>query len=80
MQDIAPYANILADTSGSEPEAGIVEYAVQALGAERIVFGSDAPGRDFSVQLGKVIGADITGEERALILGGNMARVLKLEA
>lgn len=80
VQDIAPYPNILADTSGSEPEAGVVEYAVQTLGAARIVFGSDAPGRDFSVQLGKVMGADITDEERALILGGNMARVLKLEA
>jgi predicted TIM-barrel fold metal-dependent hydrolase len=79
VQDVAPYPNILVDTSGSEAEAGMVEYAVQAIGADRIVFGSDAPGRDFSVQMGKVMGADITEEQRNLILGGNMARVLRLE-
>jgi predicted TIM-barrel fold metal-dependent hydrolase len=79
VQDIAPYPNIIVDTSGGEPETGLIEYTVQMLGAERVVFGSDAPGRDFSVQLGKVTGANLTENELALILGGNMARLLKLE-
>ncbi|HEX2999092.1 MAG TPA: amidohydrolase family protein [Armatimonadota bacterium] len=54
--DIAPYPNISVDTSGGDPEAGLLEYAVRTLGAERILFGSDAPGRSYGVQLGKVLG------------------------
>ena len=34
--------NILADVSGCDPCAGMVEMAVRELGAERVVFGSDA--------------------------------------
>ena len=36
--EIAPYPNILVDTSGGDPEAGVVEYAVRQLGAERVFF------------------------------------------
>ena len=76
--DIAPYPNVLADVSGGDPEATIVEFGVQELGAERIVFGSDAPGRSFGVQLGKVLGANISDEAKELILHGNAERILKL--
>lgn len=78
-QDIAPYPNVIVDTSGGEPETGILEYAVAVLGAERIVFGSDAPGRDFAIQLSKVVGAELSEEDRQLILSGNMQRLLRIE-
>jgi len=77
MADIAPYPNVHVDTSGSEPEAGITEMAVRKLGARRIVFGTDASGRGYAAALGKVLGAKITAKERALILGGNAARLLQ---
>ena len=80
VADIKPYPNISVDTCGSQPEHGFVEYAVEQLGAERVVFGSDAPGRDFSCQLGRVQGADITEEQRRAILTENGARLLGLEA
>jgi len=80
VADIKPYANISIDTCGSQPEQGFVEYAVEQLGAERVVFGSDAPGRDFSCQLGRVLGADITEDERRAILTDNAVRLLELEA
>jgi predicted TIM-barrel fold metal-dependent hydrolase len=35
--------NLLVDTSGAAPEAGIVAYAVEKLGVERVLYGSDAP-------------------------------------
>jgi predicted TIM-barrel fold metal-dependent hydrolase len=76
VQDIADVPNVVVDTSGGDPEAGIVEYAVRHLGAERVLFGSDAPGRSFGVQLGKVSGASLSSAERELILGGNAERVL----
>lgn len=79
VADIQAQPNVSVDTSGSQPEHGIIEYAVAKLGAERVLFGSDAPGRDFSCQLGRVLGAELTRRQRELILGGNACRVLGLE-
>jgi len=78
IADIAPYPNICVDTGGGEPESAVLEYAVRELGAERIVFGSDAPGRGFAVQLGKVTGSDIPEEAKEMILWKNTKRVYKL--
>jgi len=78
IADIAPYPNIYVDTGGGEPEAGILEYAVREIGAERILFGSDAPGRGFGVQLGKVTGANISEDAREMILWENTKRVYEL--
>ena len=75
IADIAPYRNVYADVSGGEPEAGILEFAVQELGAERIVFGSDAPGRGYAVQLGKVMGANISDDAKEMILWKNAGRL-----
>ena len=75
IADIAPYRNVYADVSGGEPEAGILEFAVQELGAKRIVFGSDAPGRGYAVQLGKVMGANISDEEKEMILWKNAGKL-----
>jgi len=70
--------NILVDTCGFDPELGYTEMAVAWLGAERVVYGSDATGRSFASQLAKVYGADIDDDAKALILHGNMRRVLDL--
>lgn len=79
LADIAPWSSVLADCCGGEPEAGRMERAVDALGADRIVFGSDAPGRSFATQLAKVLGARISEEAKRLILWGNAARLLPAE-
>lgn len=70
--------NVLVDTCGFDPEAGYTGMAVRELGAQRVVYGSDATGRSFASQLAKVYGADISDQDKALILGGNMGRILKL--
>ena len=77
--DIVDVPNVLVDTSGGQPESDLVEYAVAQLGAERVVFGSDVPGRGFGPQLGRVLGARISEQDRELILYGNAARLLRLE-
>ncbi len=79
VADIAEYPNVSVDTSGSQPESGIVEWAVAELGAERVLFGSDAPGRDIACQMGRILGARLTARQRELILGGNACRLLGLE-
>jgi uncharacterized protein len=68
--------NISAGLGGFDPTAGVTEMAVRTLGAERIVFGSDAGGRSFSSQLAKVRGAEIPADAQRLILGENLRRLL----
>jgi len=75
---VEPYRNVYLDTSGFDPEMGIVEMAVERLGAERVIYGSDAPGRSFAAQVAKVIYADISEADKRLILGENAAKILRL--
>jgi predicted TIM-barrel fold metal-dependent hydrolase len=75
--DVRDCPNVLVDTSGGQPVAGLVEYAVARLGADRVVFGSDWPIRDFAVQRARVEGAEVSEADRAKILGGTMARLLE---
>ncbi len=78
IADISPYPNIYVDTSGGDPESWILEYAIKELGPNRIVFGSDAPGRNFAVQIGKVKGADISEDVKDMILWKNVKMLYKL--
>ncbi len=76
VRAIRPFANVYADLAGSDPTAGMTEMAVRELGAERVLFGSDAPGRSFASQLAKVTGADVSDDAKRLILGENLKRLL----
>lgn len=69
--------NVTAEICGSDPTAGMVEMAVRELGAERVMYGSDFPGRSFASQLAKVYGAEIPEEDKRLILSGNIRRMLE---
>jgi uncharacterized protein len=68
--------NVTVDLGGGDPVAGITEMAVRELGAERVLYGSDVPGRSFATQLAKVQGANIPEESKRLILAGNLKRLL----
>jgi uncharacterized protein len=76
LRAILPHRNVLADLAGGDPVAGITEMAVRELGPERVVYGSDAPGRSFASQLAKVLGAEIPEEAKAGILAANAKRLL----
>ena len=78
IKAVKHHPNTYLETAGGNPEAGFVEMAVREVGAGRVVYGSDAAGRSFASQIGKVYGADISDEEREQILGGNMERLLNL--
>ena len=78
VQDVKPHANVYVDTSGSQPFSGIVEYGVRELGADRLLFGSDVPGRDFAVQLGRITGASLAEQDRERIFCTNAERLLGL--
>jgi predicted TIM-barrel fold metal-dependent hydrolase len=68
--------HVAVDLGGGDPAAGWVEMAVRELGARRVLYGSDIPGRSFASQLAKVHGADIAEADRRLILGENLRRLL----
>jgi hypothetical protein len=68
--------NVFAEVCGSDPTAGMVEMLVREVGPERVMYGSDAPGRSYASQLAKVQGAEISDRDKRLILGGNIERVL----
>ena len=69
--------NVWLGLGGFDPTAGVVEMAVRELGADRVLFGSDAGGRSFASQLGKVMGAAISDEARQKILGENLRELLR---
>jgi len=68
--------NAYADLAGSEPVAGYTEMAVRELGAERMIYGTDAGGRSFASQLAKIFGANIPESAKKLILGENLKRLM----
>ena len=70
--------NIILDTTGSQNWYRIINYALDMVGEERIVFGMDFPAYYPGPELAKVIEADITEEQREKILYKNAARILKI--
>jgi predicted TIM-barrel fold metal-dependent hydrolase len=76
--EVKDLPNVHVDTSGGPPEDGLIEYAVEQLGAGRILHGSDLPGRDPGVSIQRVLGARLSRAEQQLILHDNAARLLKL--
>lgn len=73
LRAIQDCPNVLIETSGFDPTAGFLEMAVRELGAKRIMFGRE---RSFATELAKVLGAEISDDDRRLIFGANLRRVL----
>jgi predicted TIM-barrel fold metal-dependent hydrolase len=69
------YDNIILETSGVSMHSKIKE-AVERVGEERVVFGSDYPFHDYSVELQKVEVAGLTENQRELVLRKNAERLL----
>lgn len=76
IDDVADCDNVWIDTSGSQPEAGILEYALDIVGAQRIAYGSDFPGRDYATQRGKIEAVDLTDDDKQDIYWRNAKRII----
>ncbi len=79
VQDVEDLPNVWVDTSGGWYDSEMIEYAVRHLGAERLVYGSDYPGRDYAPQIGRVLGAKLGDADMEKILWRNAAALLGLE-
>jgi hypothetical protein len=76
IRAVRAHANVCVDLAGGDPVAGVTEMAVRELGGERVIYGSDFPGRSFATQLAKVFGADVPRTAKRLILADNLRRLL----
>jgi len=73
---VAAEPNIYLDTASSVGYRGDFAQMVQAAGAHKLLFGSDTPWTCASFQLGRVLLASIGEDEKRLVLGENMVRLL----
>lgn len=76
---VEKYDNLHVDISGMARLCGVVEYLVQRLGADRVLFGSDATDLSFEAEFGHVVYARITDKDKEKILGLNAAKLLRLQ-
>lgn len=70
------FDNIILETSFQSPRA--IRMAVERVGAERVVYGSDMSFGFPEVEMMKIKICGFEREEKEMILGGNMARILGL--
>lgn len=77
VQDIKTCSNVYVDTSSSQPEDGYLAYALQELGADRILYGSDYSGRDMATQIGRIHSIEMSHEDRDKIFCGNALKFFK---
>jgi predicted TIM-barrel fold metal-dependent hydrolase len=70
------YPNCYLQLTYTSVTLGSIEYLVKEVGADRILYGTDAPMRDPRPQLGWLVYANISEEDKRLILGTNMQKVL----
>lgn len=77
IRAIQANSNVAVELGGGDPTNGFTEMAVRELGADRVLYGSDIPGRSFATQLAKVLGAHIDDQQKSKILAGNLKRLLE---
>ncbi|MBR5218394.1 MAG: amidohydrolase family protein [Clostridia bacterium] len=73
------YPNTYFDIAGDIYNRKLVEYICENVGADKLLIGSDILWFDLSVPIGMVMGANISSEDKALIVGGNAARIFKIK-
>ena len=73
------YKNAYYDIAGDIYDRRLIEYICTNVGADHLLFGSDVPWFDPASQMGMVLGANLTTEEKALILGENASRLFGIK-
>ncbi len=75
---VAAHPNCYLDTSGyGHDRVGVLEYAVEKIGPDRILFGSDFTINDPATVIARIDNAAITPEQKEKILWRNVEALLK---
>jgi predicted TIM-barrel fold metal-dependent hydrolase len=69
------HPNLVLETSAM-PYPWLIAEALERVGVERVVFGSDGPGCNPALELEKIRGLGLDAREFALVAGGNALRLL----
>jgi len=72
--------NVYFDLTGYPMHFQSIERLVSGVGGDRVLYGSDVAWLNLPYELGAVLFADISDEDREKILGLNMARLLRTES
>jgi predicted TIM-barrel fold metal-dependent hydrolase len=73
---VADVPSVYLETCGSRMTGRWVARLVDLVGADRVVFGSDACFLDLRVGLGRVVLAPLNDADRAAVLGGTLREIL----
>lgn len=68
--------NIILDATGCTINYGMLEFAAERVGPERVIWGSDIPLYPVELGLSKVLDSDLDVTAKRLILGENFARLM----
>lgn len=79
IDHLVRHPNIHADTAGVR-RFDLLQQAVRRAGAHKILFGSDGPWLHPGVELAKIRLLRLAAADEALVLGGNLLRLLGLNA
>lgn len=71
--------NLFLETSTMNRFYRAVDYMVQQVGSEKVIFGSDGPFHSIIAEFGSIVYARITQRDKENVLGLNMARLLGLD-
>jgi len=71
------YENVFLQITHTAVTLGVIEFMVKEAGAQKVLFGTDAPMRDPRPQLGWLVYANISMGEKEAIFGGNFRRILE---
>ena len=74
---MADYDNVWGQLNYTLVTNGVIEYLVEQVGAERLLFGTDAPMRDPRPQAGWLMFTRLSEEDKRKIFGGNFAGILR---
>lgn len=73
------HGNVFADTSSARSiTSGLIEFAVCEVGAEKVLFGTDAPLYSTAMQRARIDHAEVSDRDKRLILRDNAVSLLKL--
>jgi predicted TIM-barrel fold metal-dependent hydrolase len=76
IYQLARYPNVYADTSGVRQFRYLVQ-AIKKAGARKLLFGSDGPWLHPGLELHKIRLLGLPADQEALVLGGNILRLLR---